>query len=75
MLRALENGVKEAKGHRLMTECFLCETWAVPLLHAVSWPLNLDELPTGEPDPRESDVRFGGGGGANHAIPTPICAK
>jgi hypothetical protein len=35
--------------------------------------LNLDELPTGEPDPGEPDVRFGGRGGANQcAIPTPI---
>ena len=35
--------------------------------------LNLAELPTGEPDPGEPDVRFGGRGGANQcAIPTPI---
>src|ERR1035438_1793968 len=46
-----------------------CIVWNMALVLMVS----LAEKPlTGEPDAGNPPVRFGGRGGANHAIPTPI---
>ena len=42
------------------------ETVLAPMVSLAETP------PTGEPDAGNPHVRFGGRGGANHAIPTPI---
>jgi hypothetical protein len=49
--------------------CLVWNTAFAPMVSLMETPL------TGEPDAGNPPVRFGGRGGVNHAIPTPIFRK
>ena len=76
ILRKRHKGHGRARGHRPSTlaQCLLRRTGAILLSHSpsASDPISQENPLTGKPDAGNPPVRFGGRGGVQTLVPTPI---